>query len=272
MSAPRHLLFLLETISHLFYFTTPAPRFQCHQVEFEPFEEFPVDHVDGSSSDDEGGSSDDNDDDQPVPDPFADVNNAPEQASRPTFRESSKASPSAPPARVAGERIKRGKFESDEDWLQRLEEELENATEERRAAAKETRAASSYKLKTAEEALSVFDRDARAVSRYTDQFLAQEAADEKIALAKLRNRWFGPKMDDFHNSQLNLSGKALERDDLDALAWILRRNWGIRTLNLSRCAIDDDEVHRLLGALRLNTVITRLDLRRTRLSVRTASL
>jgi hypothetical protein len=58
--------------------------------------------------------------------------------------------------------------------------------------------------------------------------------------------------------------QALERDDLDALAWILQRNWGMVSLDLSRCAIDDVELSKLLEALKLNTVLKKLNLRQTR--------
>ena len=72
--------------------------------------------------------------------------------------------------------------------------------------------------------------------------------------------------DDLDDSELKLSGQPLERDDLDALGWILRRNWGILRLDLSRCAIDDRELGKVLAALRLNTVLRRLDLRQTRIT------
>ena len=86
--------------------------------------------------------------------------------------------------------------------------EVDAATEKRKAAEKRAKEKHDFVLRTAEQSMSVFDDDARQVSGYTAQFVAQEDADMKLAKSKLENKWFGPQIDDLdENASLNLSGK-----------------------------------------------------------------
>ena len=62
---------------------------------------------------------------------------------------------------------------------------------------------------------------------------------------------------------LDLANRALEADDIDALAWVLKRNWPVRHMVLRQANIDDSGLHSLLTGMRLNMVLTTLDLRRT---------
>jgi len=86
--------------------------------------------------------------------------------------------------------------------------EVDAATEKRKAAEKRAKEKHDFVLRTAEQSLSVFDDDARQVSGYTAQFIAQEDADMTLAQSKLENKWFGPQINELDGrASLNLSGK-----------------------------------------------------------------
>jgi len=279
---------------------------RCEFDEFEPFSDSDNEQgggggggggreerkrADGGSGgvrgDDEDGDGSDGGSGGP-PDPFADINAKPDKAdpygaadktkdvqakmNQTSGASSSKHSGGAGPGggREVGTPggLVRGKYESDEEWGERLLDEVAAATLRRRARAKEVAQHKAFKLRAVEQSFSVFDADSEQVSGYTRQFLEQERADQSLATSKLQDKWGGPEQDDMEEgSELNLSGKALERDDWDALGWILQRNWGLASLNLSRCALDDGELKRnLVQSVRLNTVLTKVNLSRTRLT------
>ncbi|KAJ8603121.1 hypothetical protein CTAYLR_004566 [Chrysophaeum taylorii] len=105
--------------------------------------------------------------------------------------------------------------------------------------------------------LTAVEREALCASKAYDVEL--EAATDEIVPKKLE--LWGASED-----ALDLSGKALQRDDFGVLEFLLRFNYPFRHVSLAGCYVDDAAAITLIRALRYNVVLADLHLSRTKVS------